>query len=332
MKPIKTIVRNTHCKAVLVVDQDKIFKAEERKCQREQTRLDSLRRELEDYEQLDQPAFISWLYTTFALELTHLREQRAVLARAFSVLHAVEREADSRGTSYEQAFERVAKRQPAPEQAPKAAPGREDFIYDEESAFDEEPSYQDRPQRDAPSEPKAKPASGSVKECYRELVRRLHPDLNKNLSARQRELWHEVQQAYQDRDLQWLEQLATRAGVLDESPTRQTSLSDLKKMVRDLKQACGELAKAIRDAKQEPEWHFRAALQSPARLQRLHTLMSIEISSDLEETEAGIAELEELFRGWQLQRKKPSAKQHPGKVRPGKSRPGKQRSRGRGRG
>ncbi|MBI3558445.1 MAG: J domain-containing protein [Deltaproteobacteria bacterium] len=310
MKPTRTLIRNTRCRDVLVVDQDALFKAEERKCRREQARLDSLRRELEEYEQLDQPAFVSWLYTTFALELTTLREQRAVLTRAFSVLHAVEREVEARGTSYDRAFERVAKRQAPP------------------PVF--ENNFENRPERDAPSPPKAKPASGSIKECYRELVRKLHPDLNSNLTTQQRELWHEVQQAYHDRDLPRLEQLATMAGVLDESPARLASLSDLRKVLRTLRQATGELTRALREAKQEPEWHFREALKSPARLQRLHTLMAVEIANDLGEVETGITELEGLFAGWHQERA--AANHHPRKVRPGKHRPGKQRSRGRGRG
>ena len=324
MKPAKTIIRNTRCKDLLVIDQDALFKAEERKCLREQTRLDSLRRELENYEQLDQPAFVSWLYSTFGQELTQLRELRAELARNFSILHAVENEVGSRNTSYKRAYERVARRHAAPTPKAQNQPGRgshEEHIHDDATGVDD---VDDEPrlERDLPGIPKPKPASGNLKDRYRELVRRLHPDLNNKLTPNQRQLWHEVQEAYQDRDLERLEQLATMAGVLDGNPARQSTLSELKKMLRDLKQAFGELAKAIKQARNEPDWQFRQTLKMPPRLAMLRNQMALEIADDLDNVENGLNEFKVLFAGWQRSGEK---------IRPGQ-RPGKRQARARARG
>ncbi len=54
----------------------------------------------------------------------------------------------------------------------------------------------------------AEPMDQRLKMLYRRLVRRLHPDGNSELTLREKELWHEVQAAYQDRDLDRLEAVA----------------------------------------------------------------------------------------------------------------------------
>ncbi len=46
------------------------------------------------------------------------------------------------------------------------------------------------------------------KQLYRNLVRKLHPDLNKGLNAQELDLWHEVRAAYESKNLETLETLA----------------------------------------------------------------------------------------------------------------------------
>lgn len=58
--------------------------------------------------------------------------------------------------------------------------------------------------------PERQPEKDRLKTLYRTLVRQLHPDGNRNQGWRERELWHEVQAAYQARDLDRLEDAAGR--------------------------------------------------------------------------------------------------------------------------
>ena len=46
-----------------------------------------------------------------------------------------------------------------------------------------------------------------VKRLYRHLVKLVHPDLNPHQTKEQKELWHQLQEAYQNNDLAWLREL-----------------------------------------------------------------------------------------------------------------------------
>lgn len=46
-----------------------------------------------------------------------------------------------------------------------------------------------------------------VKKLYRRLVKLVHPDLNPHQTKEQKELWHQLQEAYRNNDLVWLREL-----------------------------------------------------------------------------------------------------------------------------
>lgn len=46
-----------------------------------------------------------------------------------------------------------------------------------------------------------------IKRLYRRLVKLVHPDLNPHQTKEQKELWHQLQEAYRNNDLVWLREL-----------------------------------------------------------------------------------------------------------------------------
>src|SRR4051812_47418466 len=83
-------------------------------------------------------------------------------------------------------------------------PGHGD--YDEEREFYRE---RHRPSRRRPaSHAHETPDDARRRSLYRDLARKLHPDLNPSLSSHERDLWHEVRAAYEARDLEALETLS----------------------------------------------------------------------------------------------------------------------------
>jgi len=95
-----------------------------------------------------------------------------------------------------------------------------------------------------------------IKELYRTLVRRLHPDAGGAHTARERDLWQQVQDAYHARDLEWLESIAGRLdAVIDRGAT--LSIQLLRRMTTDLLDALHGLRSQISRHRRHPGWKFR---------------------------------------------------------------------------
>jgi len=85
---------------------------------------------------------------------------------------------------------------------------RERLADPAQGQFQEEPSHFHRS-----SSPRSEHSGGDEsekrrKQLYRDLARKLHPDHNASITAESKELWHEVQDAYESKDLDRLEALA----------------------------------------------------------------------------------------------------------------------------
>jgi phage shock protein A len=115
------------------------------------------------------------------------------------------------------------------------------------------------PPHAAPSrQPEPNRASARIKELYRLLVRKLHPDLNPDQPARDRELWHTVQEAYNNRDVEALEAAAARVEVALNGQAGKLSISILRRLVSDLKKALGALKAKFAQLRKHPAFDFAA--------------------------------------------------------------------------
>jgi hypothetical protein len=106
-----------------------------------------------------------------------------------------------------------------------------------------------------------------VKELYRLLVRRLHPDLRADGSATVSALWHEVQEAYAATDIAHLEILLALSDIESDRFSDQTSVGQMRALLAELERALFALEDSLRQARDEHAWNFaragaRAALRS----------------------------------------------------------------------
>ena len=94
-----------------------------------------------------------------------------------------------------------------------------------------------------------------VKEIYRRLVRRLHPDLRADGDASVSSLWHEVQEAYLAGDVARMELLLALSDLSD-APGAGTTLSQMRSVLGELTRSVRALELSLVEAGREDSWNF----------------------------------------------------------------------------
>lgn len=100
-----------------------------------------------------------------------------------------------------------------------------------------------------------KGVDGRVKELYRRLVRRLHPDVRADGSAAVSALWHEVQEAYTAGDVARMELLLALSDIEGNGIVEQ-SLAQLRALAAELQRSVRALEKSLLEAEGEEAWDF----------------------------------------------------------------------------
>ena len=95
-----------------------------------------------------------------------------------------------------------------------------------------------------------------IKQLYRVLVRRLHPDLRDDASTEVSGLWHEVQEAYAAGDVAHLEILLALIDIESNGTGAQTSVSQMRATLAELERATRALEKSLLEAEGEDAWDF----------------------------------------------------------------------------
>lgn len=94
-----------------------------------------------------------------------------------------------------------------------------------------------------------------VKELYRRLVRRLHPDLRADGSAAVSALWHEVQEAYAASDIARMELLLALSDLSGRFGVG-TTLSQMRSVLAELNRSVRALEQSLVEAQREDAWNF----------------------------------------------------------------------------
>lgn len=154
-----------------------------------------------------------------------------------------------------------------------------------------------------------------IQEIYRGLCKRLHPDTGVEFDDDLRELWHEVQSAYSDRDLNRLEILQARvdAGSELESIGHPTC-AEIITRTAEFKEGTSAIRESIRRAKLDISWGFdpedKKKVAEASDYMRQGFAFEHSILDDLEERVAGtLASLAKPVGGRKKKRSKTGSKQ-----------------------
>ena len=258
------------CWSMVLVDGEPIRKKARKNYEKLLRDLAKCKAEIERFEAEDHPRFLRWFNATFGSQLTTMRELHQRLSRAKSLVEEVQAEQFyGRHRSMDQAYRKVMRRMEEEENAPPPPPPganqdgasstdeEEQFFRDREEAFREFASaFGFELDDDFALSPRKEPERSSrLKELYRAVVRRLHPDKAGNLSPKEIEWWHQAQGAYEARNEEQLELILTLCEIEDRG-TKETSVSRLGQIVAHFKSSLRALKRRLNDCKRDPAWNF----------------------------------------------------------------------------
>jgi hypothetical protein len=261
--------------------------------------LSKLKDQLKRYHEQDQPGFRSWVHRTFGPLLTRQRELQHAIEEKQILIHEIQAMASRYGLSDLAAYRKVLWRRAHPDEAQaedrqfeederqrqqshskddpaddifgEGDPELDDIFGDDEgegepddeadfNAFFESMTGIRLPSRDAN---RPHPDQKTVKELYRNIVRRLHPDHHGQMTDERKALWHEAQAAYRHHDLNALHSILARcddgeAGLGDHSP-----ISFIRRLTQQLKTATQSTRRDIRNMKRDVAWDYETRIKNP---------------------------------------------------------------------
>lgn len=154
-----------------------------------------------------------------------------------------------------------------------------------------------------------------LKDLYRELVRKLHPDKGGEQTPRERELWHHLQEAYRQNDLAAMEAIAGRLEVSLNGGGRYLPVQILLRMAQDLREVLAGMQAQVRKAKAQPGWNFRSR---GAKLEKIAATRQRKLRQEIAEARA---ELTVCRREVEILAQKAEATEAKQKAREAKKRP-----------
>lgn len=248
---------------VLVVDSKPLRKKAQREYQKAVRDLAAAKAESERFYNEDQPLYTKWLNSNFGALLTEIRDLQHKLVEVHAIVHEVHEEQFFGGhRTMADAYKEVLRRREQPEEAPAEPPGDDpdEASREFEDAFGEKTDeywarFHEKARNVEPGRISTKPQSGRLKELYRQLARRLHPDKGAAVSAKEKEWWHQTQAAYEEGSIDKLEMILTLVEVEDKG-TRESTISVLKKLTAEFKKTLRTLKRQLAQMRGESAWKF----------------------------------------------------------------------------
>lgn len=317
--------------ALIWIDSAPLIRAEHKKYLAAVARLKASQDRLTLHEKSDEPRYSLWVQTEFASEISNMRVLHEKYVELEEILEFVEDFVRETGASPREGYLEYLEMKRAQDLMRKMRERTQAEPEDEESGQDDsdaesdddsqtrgkgssEESFdrQSHSRTDANSSSRARSSAASrkadqrdadAKQLYRQLAKRLHPDMNGGLSPEETEMWFEVQQAYEDRDLSRLEALLAIADRIAEereasgaasAPSKIQSLGRLKSMLKSLASKLRNSQRALKKAKQSPAWNFHAIEKDSRQFSKLKLNVSADFERVVRDLHSDVRKLERV--------------------------------------
>lgn len=301
-------VRNS---ALLVIDNAPLQRAAWAEFHAARKRHDKAAGDLHRHEQIDVPEYETWLHRTFPVMISTLRElHQEVLTKARQV-QSVQALASLTGRSVKKLWREQKEYEANPEAYDdpphpdrddegddRQRPPDEDFFGEDRSGRDSHRSYRQSFEPERPPAPSAT-VMRQAKTIYRRLVQHLHPDRGGAFTPSRKRLWHEIQQAWAARDVDWLSRLEIEWETANEVLGPNSPLSRLRRAIEELHAARRDTEKKLRAYRGSSQWRFTLSERKRATL---HRKIEANFAHDLEFLERQRAYLNATIAAWESAR------------------------------
>ena len=161
---------------------------------------------------------------------------------------------------------------------------------------------------------------GRVKEIYRILVRRLHPDTGRDRSNPQtRRLWDDLQDAYAQQDLERLEVLLAITDLHESGSAARSTLYHIRQVARQLRTQLDGLKLRLLQAKKSPAWSFWHSKNRQSAEKKLREAAEKRVQSaktQLAQIESEVARWKAESESKKARKRAPKAKAKPDPTQP----------------
>jgi hypothetical protein len=250
--------------SLLVIDSKKVRQKAHRAYQKAARDLNSAREESERYHSQDKPLFSQWLSANFGAQLTELRDLQTELFEAQRLVNEVQQEYFYGGhRSIESAYRRVLHRRAHPEEEEAEQPpaGDEPPPDEPHASHEQNPTdefwerFHNLNNAHAKSSPPHNESRARLKDLYRKLARRLHPDNGQKITPREKELWHQTQDAYDNGQVEVLETILAQLEIND-AGAKNATISTLLQLTASLRQRLRSLRRELSSLRGDMAWGF----------------------------------------------------------------------------
>jgi len=287
----------------LIIDEAPIRQRVLTELEQAEAELDALNHEWAVFCDKDKAAFVQWYNTAFASLHSDLQSLTLEIYKKRILIREVIDMATNAGIDFAEAYQRVIRAEHEKdflddlddEQTAGSDETDDDFDYDSHSRD----SHGERPEHNHPERAALPPPEQNVKDLYRALAKKLHPDLIKDReqTVEERGLWFRVQSAYEARDAARLEALLAEAsgGEHRRAPRERLSISDILNLVTGLFASVESMRRRIRKARRDRAWGF----SRPGGKKHKHKVsraIQKELEQDVAQSREALDALEEFMR------------------------------------
>jgi hypothetical protein len=242
--------------------------------------------------------------THFGAILTEIRELEHKLIAVQDLIDEV-REEFTFGThrSVGSAYRTVKQRREAPEEInhdAKAEAEEEEEFGPQSEAGSASGNWDDFAQPETPQRKgRARKPDNRLKDLYRALARRLHPDAVSSeregaRDAQEIEWWHQAQAAYESGDTQQLEMILTLIEMRDKG-SKNASVSVLMQLTKQFRNALKRLRRELAECRHNPAWNFSRLHDVRPLFQRIHWSLHLERTK----VASMLKDYESIVRDWE---------------------------------